>query len=123
MEYCALKEEIREVLSLLYLCTLEIKNLFGDSYYGENMRNISHIFYEVCKKVETRWLPPRAKRGDRKEDSSKPFACPSIRRMFCFSYKRVSKIWELRTTQDEEASSSLKEEIRKVLYFHYFCTL
>ena len=101
MEYCALKEEIREILSFLYFCTLEIQKLFGDPYYGENMRNISHMVDEVCKKVETRWLPPRAKRGVRREDSSNPFACPRIRRMFVFSSNRVSKICHLRITQDE----------------------
>ena len=34
MEYCSLKEEIREVLSFQYFCTLEIKNLLRYPYYG-----------------------------------------------------------------------------------------
>ena len=110
MEYYALKNEVREVLYFQDLCTLEIHKLFGDPYYGENIRKIAHMVDEVCKKVETGWLPPGAKRGVRKEDSSKPFSFPRIRRMFVFSSKRVSKSYELRTTQDEEASSSLKEE-------------
>ena len=68
MEYCDLKEEIRGVLPFQDFCTIEIENLFRDPYFGEKMRNISHMVDEVCKKVETRWLPLGAKRV-RKEDS------------------------------------------------------
>ena len=105
MEYCALKEEIREILSFLYFCTLEIQKLFGDPYYGENMRNISHLVDEVCKEVESGRLPPGAKRGGKKKDSSKPSACPSSKRMFCFLSNKTSS-----GHQDEEASSSLKKK-------------
>ena len=42
MEYCALKEGIREVLYFQYLCTLEIQKIFIDPYCGEDM-SILHI--------------------------------------------------------------------------------
>ena len=67
MEYCSLKEEIRGVLSFRYFCTLEIHNLLRYSYYGEKMINIAHPVDEVCKEVETRRLPPRAKRGGKRK--------------------------------------------------------
>ena len=58
----------------------------------------------MCKEVETRRLPLRAKRGEKKEDSSNPYACPSSKRMFVFFPNRNSS-----DHLDEEASSSLKE--------------
>ena len=94
MEYCDLKEEIREVLSFQYLCTLEIHKLFRDPYCGENIKNIAHMVDELCQKMETSCLSPGAKM----EDSSKPFSFPSIRRMLGFYFNKVSKICELRTT-------------------------
>ena len=54
------------------------------------MRRIAHMVYEVCKEVETRRFPSRAKRGGKKEDSSNPFACPSSKRMFGFFPNRTS---------------------------------
>ena len=75
------------------------------------MINVAHMVDEVCKKVEIGWLSPRAKRGAKRGDSSKPYAYPSIRRMFSFSSNRVSKSYELSTTQDEEASIFLEENI------------
>ena len=72
------------------------------------MKMILQMFDEVCKEVETRNFPPGAKTRGKKEDSSNPFAFPRIRRMFGFYSNRVSKSCEFRTTQDEEASSSLK---------------
>ena len=71
MEYYALKEEIVEVLYFREYCTLEIQNLFRYPYCGTNMRRIAHMVDEVCNEVETRRLPPRAKRGGKREDSSK----------------------------------------------------
>ena len=94
MEYCSLKEEIREVLSFQYLCTLEIQNPFIDPHCGENIKNIAHMVDELCQKMETSCLSPGAKM----EDSSKPFSFPRIRRMLGFDFNRVSKICELRTT-------------------------
>ena len=81
MEYYSLKEEIREVLNFQNFCTLEIQNPFRDLQCGENIKTITHMVDEVCKEVGTRWLPP----GTKREDSSKPYACPSSRRMFSFS--------------------------------------
>ena len=60
---------------------------------------------EVCKEVGNRWLPPGAKRGTKKEDSSKPSACPRNKRMFDFSSNINSS-----DHQDEEDSSSLKKK-------------
>ena len=60
---------------------------------------------EVCKNVGTRWFPLGVKR----EDSSNPFACLSIRRMFGFSSNRTST-----NHQYEEASSSLKNKRNEV---------
>ena len=85
MEYYALKEEIREVLSFREYETLEIQKMFRDPCCGTNMRRIAHMVDEVCKEVETRRLPPGAKRGGKKEDLSKPYACPRSKRMFRFS--------------------------------------
>ena len=59
-------------------------------------------------------MPPGAKREAKREDSSNPFACPSSRRMFGFSSNKASKSCELSTTQDEEASSSLKKKRNEV---------
>ena len=56
---------------------------------------------EVCKEVETRRLPPGAKRGGKKKYSSKPSACPSTKRIFVFFLKIDSS-----DHQDEGASSS-----------------
>ena len=53
----------------------------------------------------TRRLPPRDKRGRKKEDSSNPSACPRNRRMFVFFSNRNS-IDHI----DEESSSSLKNK-------------
>ena len=61
---------------------------------------------EVCKEVETRRFPPGAKRGGKNEDSSKPFACPSNKRMFCFLSNKTSS-----GHQDEEGSISLNNKI------------
>ena len=69
---------------------MEIHNLFIYPYYGGNIRNIVHKVDEVCKKVETGRLPPGAKRGGKKKDSSNPFACPSSKRMFGFFLNRAS---------------------------------
>ena len=69
------------------------------------MRKIAHLVDEVCKEVETRRLPPGGKRGGKKEDSSKPSACPSSKRMFRFFPNKTSS-----DHLDEEASSSLKEK-------------
>ena len=82
MEYYALKEEIREVLSFREYCTFEIQKLFRDPYCGTNMRRIAHMFDEVCREVETRSLPPGAKRGGKKEVSSNPSAYPSGKTIF-----------------------------------------
>ena len=83
MEYYALKEDIREVLPFREYCTLEIHKIFRDPYYGTNKKRIAHMVDEVCKEVETRRLPPGAKRGGKKEDSSKPYACPSSKPYAC----------------------------------------
>ena len=48
MEYCALKEGIREVLYFQYFYSLEIQNLFIYPHYGENIKNIAHMVDEVC---------------------------------------------------------------------------
>ena len=90
MEYYALKEEIREVLSFREYRNIEIHNLFKYPYCGKNMKIIAHMIYEVCKEVGNRWLPPGAKRGGKNEDSSKPSACPSSKRMFCFLSNKTS---------------------------------
>ena len=110
MKFYALKEDIREVSYFQYYYYLEIHKLFKDPYCRSSMEMIAHMVDEVCKKVGTRWLPLGAKR----EDSSKPSACPSSRRMFGFSSNRASKSCELSTTQDEEASSSLKKKRNEV---------
>ena len=60
---------------------------------------------EVCKEVETRRLPPGAKRGGKKEDSANPSAYPSSKRIFGFFPNRTSSYHH-----DEEASSSFKEK-------------
>ena len=73
------------------------------------MRNISHLIDEVCKEVETGRLPPGAKRGGHNKRSSKPYACPSNKRMFGFFLNRASSDHE-----DEEASSSLKKKRNQV---------
>ena len=39
---------------------------------------IAHMVDEVCKEVGTRRLPPGAKRGGKREDSSKPSTYSSI---------------------------------------------
>ena len=105
MECYALKEEIREVLSIQEYYTLEIQNIFRYPYYGTNMKRNAHMVGEVCNEVGTRRLPPGAKRGGKKEDSSKPYACPSSKRMFGFLSNKTSS-----DHQDEEASSSLKKK-------------
>ena len=74
------------------------------------MENISHMVDEVCKKVGTIWLPLGAKRGAKREDSLKPSSYPRSRRTFGFPSNKDSKIYELRTNQDEEASSSFKNK-------------
>ena len=60
---------------------------------------------EVCKEVETRRFPPGAKRGGKKEDSLKPSACPSSKRIFGFFLKKISS-----DHIDEEASISFKDK-------------
>ena len=67
MKFYALKEEIREVLSFRYYYTLEIHKLFKYPYCGTNIKRISHMVDEVCKKVGTRWFPPTAKREEEEE--------------------------------------------------------
>ena len=69
------------------------------------MRKISHMVDDVCKEVETRRLPPGAKRGGNKEDSSNPSACQSSKRMFGFFPNKTYS-----DHLDEETSSCLKEK-------------
>ena len=82
--YCGLSDGIRKVLYFQEYCTLDIQNLFIYPYCRKNMKIIAHMVDEECKKVGTSWLPPGAKRGEKKEDSSKPSACPRSKRMFGF---------------------------------------
>ena len=62
MEYYALKEEKRDVLSFWDDFYLDINKLFKYPYYLSSMENIAHMVDEVCKEVGTRCFPPRAKR-------------------------------------------------------------
>ena len=48
MEYCALKEDIREVLYFWDYCYLEMKKLFKETYYQENEVRIAHMTDSVC---------------------------------------------------------------------------
>ena len=48
MEYCALKEDIREVLYFQYFYSLEIQKPFRDPHRGENIKNIAHMVDEMC---------------------------------------------------------------------------
>ena len=63
----------------------------------------------MCKEAETRRFPPRAKRGGKKKDSPKPFACTSNKRMFVFFLNRASS-----DHQNEEAPISLKNKRNEV---------
>ena len=107
--YCGLSDGIRKVLYFQEYCTLDIhtldiQNLFIYPYCRKNMKSIAHMVDEEFKKVGTSWLPPGAKRGEKKEDSSKPSACPRSKRMFGFSSNIT-----FRDHQDEEFSSSFPE--------------
>ena len=52
MEYYALKEEIREVLSFWDYSFLEMKKLFKDPYFQENEARMSHMINSVWKEVD-----------------------------------------------------------------------
>ena len=51
MEYYALKEEIREVLSFRDYYYLEMKKLFKDPYFQENEVRIAHMDASVFQEV------------------------------------------------------------------------
>ena len=48
MEYYALKEDIREVLSFRDYCYLEMKKLFKETYCQANEVRIAHMTDSVC---------------------------------------------------------------------------
>ena len=51
MEYYALKEDIREVLSFQYYYYLELKKLFKDTYFQANELRIAHITDSVFQEL------------------------------------------------------------------------
>ena len=63
MEYYALKEEIREVLSFQEYCTLEMQKILKYPRSEKNMKMIAHMVDEMYKEVETRRFPPGDERG------------------------------------------------------------
>ena len=81
-DYWGLIEGLIKDLSFQEYCTLDMYKLFIDPYCGKNMKRIAQMFDELCKEVRTRWMPPRAKRGSKREYSSKPSTCPRSRIMF-----------------------------------------
>ena len=53
-------------------------------------------------------------RGSKGEDSSKPYACPRIMRIFGFSSNRASKIYDMSINKDKEVSSFLEKNRNEV---------
>ena len=67
------------------------------------MKNIAHMVDKVCKEVGTRRLPPGAKRGGKKEDSSKPSTCSIFKSLFGYPSNRASKYCDMSTTKAKKS--------------------